>query len=73
MARYVLHTENPRGPTASELDLIGQHATVLDKSRKALLVDLNEANAEKLAAQLPGWSVQPETLYTIPDTRKRLK
>ncbi len=73
MARYVLHTKNPHGPTVDELDLICQHATVLDRSRKALLVDLDEDNAGKLAAQLPGWSVQPETNYPIPDLKKRIK
>jgi hypothetical protein len=73
MARYVLHTNNPQGPTADELALIGKHATVLDRSRKALLVDLGEAAANKLLAQLPGWSVQPETIFPIPDLKKRIK
>lgn len=73
MARYVLHTKNPAGPTADELTLIGQHTVVLDKSRRALLVELNEAAADTLAAQLPGWSVQPEAVYPIPSLKKRVK
>jgi hypothetical protein len=74
MARYVLHTNNPDGPTADELTLIGrQGGTVLDQSRRALLVELNKATADQLAAQLPGWSVQPETVHPIPDLKKRVK
>ncbi|ARK12172.1 hypothetical protein A6C57_18550 [Fibrella sp. ES10-3-2-2] len=73
MARYILHTSNPDGPTPDELDLIGQQTTVLDKSRRALLVEVDEPNADKLARQLPGWTVQPEVILPIPDTKRKLK
>lgn len=73
MARYMLHTSNPDGPTADELTLIGQRGTIVDRSRRALLVDLHREQADQLAEQLPGWSVQPEVTYPIPDTRKKLK
>ncbi len=73
MARYILHTNNPQGTTTDELELIGQHATVLDRSRKALLVELDEADVNELADQLSGWSVQPEAIIPLPDTRKRLR
>ena len=73
MARYVLHTANPNGPTAAELDLIGQQTTVLDKSRRALLVETTKKNAVKLAAQLPDWSIQPETTIPVPTTKRKLK
>lgn len=72
MARYILHIPRPNGPTADELELINQQATVLDQSRRALLIDTDEAKAGKLAEQLPDWSVQPETIYPIPDVKKRV-
>lgn len=73
MARYVLHTTNPEGPTADELDLIGKQTTILDKSRRALLVDVKESKVDQLAAKLPGWSVQPEQIVPVPDTKRRIK
>ncbi|MEZ0541236.1 hypothetical protein [Fibrella arboris] len=73
MARYVLHATHPEGPTADELELIGNQATILDKSRRALLVDVEESAAAQLAEKLPGWSVQPENRVPIPDTKRRIK
>lgn len=73
MARYVLHTTNPDGPTADELSLIGGQATIVDRSRRALLVDLAEEKAPALADQLPGWTLQPETIVPIPGTRRRMR
>jgi hypothetical protein len=37
-----------------------------------MLVEASEDDAQKLAGQLPGWSLHPEQQYNIPDTRKRI-
>lgn len=72
MARYLLHTTNPDGPTPDELALIGERATIVDRSRRAVLVEADAPQADALAAQLAGWSVQPEAIYPIPSTRRRI-
>lgn len=73
MARYVLYTTNPDGPTPDELTLIGQRGPILDRSRRALLVELTDEQATELAHNLPGWTLQPEVTYPIPTTRRKLK
>ncbi|CCH01058.1 hypothetical protein FAES_3049 [Fibrella aestuarina BUZ 2] len=73
MARYVLHTANPDGPTPDELALIRERGPILNQSRRALLVELTREQATELGASLQGWTVQPEIRYPIPTTRRKLK
>lgn len=70
MARYVLHTTNADGPTVEEVALIEQQSTILDQSRRAILVEADHEHAVALACQLTGWTVQPEMIIPIPDTRR---
>lgn len=73
MARYVLHTTNPDGPTPDELARIRECGSILDQSRRALLVELTNEQATELGSSLPGWTVQPEITYPIPSTRRKPK
>ena len=74
MSRYVLRYSGAEAIPADHVKAVrsipGVH--VLDESPKMLLVDGDESALHNKLKEMPGWSIHPETVYTIPDTRKKL-
>jgi hypothetical protein len=74
MARFILRysgaaaPEEPAGIVES-----APNVKVIDRTPQMMLVEASEQDAQQLADRLPGWTLQPEVQYNIPDTRKRIK
>jgi hypothetical protein len=73
MARFVLRYSGSAPPEehAGIVDA-ASNVKVLDRSGNMMLLEGNEEDARQLADQLPGWTLNPEVRYGIPDARKRI-
>lgn len=73
MARFILRYSGEDAPEEHDAALAASPLVkVIDRSPKMMLVDANEDDAKQLADRLPGWTLQPEVEYKIPDARKRI-
>lgn len=73
MARYILrYTGSGAGPAADAASIEARDGVrVLDKSGRMVLVEAADDVARKLAGEMPGWVVEPEITYPVPDTRRK--
>lgn len=72
--RYILNFTGDTPLPADDLRLIRAKSHVVDTSRKALLVEVNEDEvAYELARKLPDWTVKKEAQYTVPSTRPKVQ
>lgn len=68
---YLLTLKESRAPTpADETQLQRCGARILERVGRTVKVEVPEQSAEQLAAALPGWHVQSEVEYRVPDTRR---
>jgi hypothetical protein len=73
MARFILRYSSEDAPEEHDAALASSPLVkVIDRSPKMMLVDASEDDAKQLADRLPGWTLQPEVEYKIPDARKRI-
>ena len=75
---YILKYKGDRAPDlASMNDVLQTHRIrIIDGTLlpEIVLIELDHLQFKKLRATLPeDWTIDPEKLYTIPDTRKRIK
>jgi hypothetical protein len=54
----------------SQLDKIKEVAIIIDRSPTMLLVSGSETALQEVLKEMPGWSLYPEQLTPIPDTRQ---
>ena len=76
MARYILRYSGSGAAPAADVERIRVHPAakvVDDTSSRMMLVDVDEADAPTLAAELPGWVVARDQTIPLPDTRARVK
>ncbi len=74
MARYLFAFNGPLPLPADDLRLIEQQTQLLDTSRRTVLVEADaEQRVQRLAQQLPDWTVSPETTLPIPSTRPTVR
>jgi hypothetical protein len=74
MKRYVLRYHGKGAPPDQDHDHIRgmEGLKILDTSPRMYLVEAAEPAARQLE-QLPSWSVTPETVVPLPDTRKKIR
>jgi hypothetical protein len=74
MARFILRAS---GASPQDENVEGAVQTsnvkVIDRAPNMMLIESSEEAANELVQRLPGWTVNPEIRYEIPDTRKRIK
>ncbi len=72
--RYILNFKGDSPLPVDDMRLICSKANVIDTSRKALLIEVNETEvAYELARKLPGWTVKKEAQYAVPSTRMKVQ
>jgi hypothetical protein len=73
MARYILRNSGGAAPQdQASILAAAPNVQVVDRSPNMMLLEASEHDARDLADRLPGWSLQPEVQYRIPDARKRI-
>lgn len=74
MARYLFAFNGPLPLPANDLRLIQQQTQLLDTSRRTVLVEVDaEQNIQRLAQQLPDWTVSTENFTPVPGTRQTIR
>ena len=73
MARYVLRFQGSGPRPAADVEQIRAlpGTTVLDDSRRMLLVESCNDELERFVTSLPDWKLIPETRVSYPDPRPR--
>jgi hypothetical protein len=74
MKRYVLRYEGKGAPPDQDHARIRgiEGLKILDTSPRMYLVEAAEPAAQQLE-QRPSWSVTPDTVVPLPDTRKKIR
>lgn len=74
MARYILrYGKSPSAPVEHVQSILAiPGIRVIDKSPNMLLVDADESALRSKLLGMPGWSVNPEQQYPLPDTRRKI-
>lgn len=74
MARYVFAFTGPLPLPADDLRLIEQQTRLVDTSRRAVLVEADaEQQIQRLAQQLPNWTVSTEHFMPVPGTQQTIQ
>lgn len=75
MARYVLRYKHAAQAPSSDLEKIRAAANlkVVDESPRMLLVEGEEQAAHASVQDMDGWTVTPESMTPLPDTRQKIR
>jgi len=75
MARYILRYRHAAEAPRSDLEKIrgAPNLKVVDESPRMVLVDADEDAAHATVHGMDGWTVTPETMTPLPDTRKKIR
>ncbi len=74
MGRFILrYGRSPTAPADHVQGILDTHGIqVIDRSPNMLLVDVEEAALRDCLQGMPGWSVNAEQSYPLPDTRHKI-
>jgi hypothetical protein len=75
MTRYILRFRGAGAKPAADVERVRAlpHATVLDDTRRMLLVEAPAEELEGVLKDLPDWSVSEEQVVTLPDPRPHVR
>jgi hypothetical protein len=75
MGRYILRYKHAAQAPSSDLEKIraAPNLKVIDESPRMMLVEADEEAAHASVNNMDGWTVSPETMTPLPDTRKKIR
>jgi len=75
MARYILRYQHAVQAPRSDLEKIraAPNIKVVDESPRMMLVEADEEAAHASVHDMDGWTVTPETMTPLPDTREKIR
>jgi hypothetical protein len=75
MGRFIVKCQSHGSVPEVDLSTIRDRpgVTVLDESNRMMLIESSQEVAEKLSDLLPSWSITPEVITALPDTRLQIR
>ncbi len=71
---FLLTLKDTRPVTAGDMaEVEKSSARILDRAGRTLKIEAPDQDPDQLSAKLPGWHVQEELQYPVPDTRRRVE
>jgi hypothetical protein len=73
--RYVLTYRPAPVPPEAELAALRQREDVrlLDRAGRSVYVECSDETAERLAKDMPDWTIAPEAIVPLPDPKPRVR
>jgi hypothetical protein len=73
MPRYLFTYRDGATLPADHVQRIRALGKIVDRDVHTLLVETDASQIPKLTKELPGWGIEPEQFYPVPDTRKKIQ
>ena len=73
MQRFILRFPGGAAAPEGQAGIIKRHCRVIDESKKMFLIEAEEADVDRLLADLPGWKLSKEVQYGLPETPLSVK
>ena len=67
MQRFIFRFQGSAAAPEDQADIIRQRCRVIDESKKMLLIEAEQADVDRLLADLPGWKISKEVQYGVPE------
>ena len=67
MQRFIFRFQGGSAAPEDQTGMIRQRCRVIDESKKMLLIEAEQADVDRLLAELPGWTISKEVHYSVPE------
>ena len=67
MQRFILRFPGGAAAPEGQAGMIKRRCRVIDESKKMFLIEAEQADVNRLLADLPGWKMSKEVQYGVPE------